>query len=220
MPVNTQIVRAIIFDMDGLLVDSEPCWHKAEKTIFKTIGLELTTEMCMETTGKPVTDVIQYWYKKKPWSHPNFKKLEVDIFEKAKAVIKKEAHLMLGVLESLDWADKKNFKIGLASASPLHLIELALTKFNISHRFDFYHSADLEEFNKPHPAVYLTVAKKLNVSIENCLIMEDSGNGVKGAVASGAQVIAIPAKEEFLDAKFDIANHKLNSLLELPLLFG
>ena len=100
------------------------------------------------------------------------------------------------------------------------MIELALTKFNISHRFDFYHSADLEEFNKPHPAVYLTVAKKLNVSIENCLIMEDSGNGVKGAVASGAQVIAIPAKEEFLDAKFDIANHKLNSLLELPLLFG
>ncbi|MFT5883890.1 MAG: HAD superfamily hydrolase (TIGR01509 family) [Arcticibacterium sp.] len=219
MSITPNLVKALIFDMDGLLVDSEPCWHTAEKTVFGSIGLNISTAMCMETTGKPVADVIQYWYKKNPWPDPDFDKLETDLFREATAVIKKEAQLMPGVLVALDWAKSKHFKIGLASASPIDLIKMALKKFGIQNRFDFYHSAELEEFNKPHPAVYLTVAKNLGIPIENCLILEDSGNGVKGALASGAQVIAIPAKEEFYEEKFNSVHLKLSSMVALPSLF-
>jgi HAD superfamily hydrolase (TIGR01509 family) len=217
--MNTEKVRAIIFDMDGLLVDSEPCWHIAEKKVFGKVGIELSTSMCIETTGKPVKDVIQYWFQKSPWVNPDFESMSKELFAEATYAIKSKAELMPGVLEVLQWAKTKKYQIGLASASPIDMIEMVLSKFQIGHYFDFYHSAELEEFNKPHPAVYLTVAKNLNISIENCLILEDSGNGVKGAVASGAQVIAIPDKIEFHEAKFDIANAKLESLLSLPVSF-
>jgi HAD superfamily hydrolase (TIGR01509 family) len=217
--MNTERVKAIIFDMDGLLVDSEPCWHIAEKKVFGKVGIILSTAMCIETTGKPVRDVIQYWYQKKAWVNPDFNGMEKELFTEASKAITTKAELMPGVLVVLEWAKNKKYHIGLASASPIDMIEMVLSKFQIGQYFDFYHSAELEEFNKPHPAVYLTVAKNLSTAIENCLILEDSGNGVKGAVASGAQVIAIPDKAEYKDDKFDIANAKLDSLLALPAIF-
>jgi HAD superfamily hydrolase (TIGR01509 family) len=209
-------VKAIIFDMDGLLVNSEPCWHLAEKLVFGKVGILLSTKMCMETTGKPIKDVIQYWFQRNPWNNPDFAGIETELLAEASNAIKATAQLMPGVLATLIWAKSKKILVGLASASPIDMIEMVLSKFQLSSYFDFYHSAELEEYNKPHPAVYLTVAKKLNTSINQCLILEDSGNGVKGAVASGAQVIAIPAKEEFYESIFDIAHGKLKSLLELP----
>jgi sugar-phosphatase len=219
MKLETSKIKAIIFDMDGLLVNSEPCWHVAEKLLFKKVGIALTTAMCIETTGKPVFDVLQKWYDRKPWPNPDFKQMAAELFECASEEIKNKAPLMPGVLEAITFAQSKNYKIGLASASPMAMIEMVLKKFDLVSSFDFYHSAELEEFNKPHPAVYLTVAKKLKIPIENCLILEDSGNGVKGAIASGAQVIAIPSHEEFKEAKFDQAHLKISSLTFLPELF-
>lgn len=219
MALDISKVKAVIFDMDGLLVNSEPCWHIAEKVVFGKVGLNLTTEQCIETTGKPVKDVIQYWFAKKPWSNPDFMAMETELFAEATKAIKKTAPLMPGVLETLVWAKTKGFKIGLASASPMNMIEMVLEKFKLTSKFEFHHSAELEEFNKPNPAVYLTVARKLNTPIEHCMILEDSFNGVKGAVASGAQVIAVPGHEEFKQSRFDIANLKTSSLENIPALF-
>lgn len=214
------MIRAAIFDMDGLLVNSEPCWHTAEKIVFEKVGLRLSTKNCLETTGKPVKEVIQYWFERKPWPNPDFDQMEKDLFAAATDAIRKEATLMPGLREAVSLAYKKGWKVGLASASPIPMIEMVLNKFDLMSGFDFYHSAELEEFNKPHPAVYWTVAEKLDVPIENCLILEDSGGGVKGAVASGAQVIAVPGHHEFNDEKFDIANLKIRSLVELELILN
>ncbi|TBX26996.1 hexitol phosphatase HxpB [Jiulongibacter sediminis] len=213
--INKDIIEAVIFDMDGLLVNSEPCWHKAEKIVFGKVGLELSTENCLETTGKPVKEVIQYWFQRKPWPNPDFDQMESDLFAEATEAIKTEATLMPGLKEAVGLAKNKNWKVGLASASPINMIGMVLKKFDLTDSFDFFHSAELEEFNKPHPAVYLTVAKILGVPIENCLILEDSGGGVKGAVASGAQVVAVPGHHEFEDPKFNIANLKIKSLEDL-----
>ncbi|MGR3809951.1 hexitol phosphatase HxpB [Jiulongibacter sp. NS-SX5] len=213
-------IKAVIFDMDGLLVNSEPCWHDAEKIVFGRVGLELTTENCLETTGKPVKDVIQYWFEKRPWVNPEFDQMEADLFAEATKAIKGTAELMPGFLNAIWLAEQKGWKIGLASASPIPMIEMVLAKFELTHRFHFYHSAELEEFNKPHPAVYLSVAKRLQVPIENCLILEDSGGGVKGAVASRAQVIAVPSPHEYDEPKFKIANLRLRSLEDLERVVG
>ncbi len=215
MPLDIQKIKAVIFDMDGLLVNSEPCWQKAEMKIFAEKGLHLTLEMCLETTGKPIEDVIQYWYGKKPWPKPNFAEIKNQLIRLTEDYMESEALAMPGVEEVISLAERNQWKIGLASASPMGMIETVLKKLNLIDRFHFYHSAELEKFNKPNPAVYLTVARNLGQPIESCLILEDSGNGVIGAAASGAQVVAVPSPHDFKLEVFNKASQKVNSLIEL-----
>ena len=207
-------ISAVIYDMDGLLLNSEPCWHEAEKVIFRPLGIELTTEMCLQTTGVPVPEVISYWYEKHPWPNPDFKTVEDALQAEALKQIKENANLMPGALASLQHFKSKGLKIGLASASLLSFIEAVLEKHHIGSYFDFYHSAALEEKSKPDPAVYLTVARTLGVPIETCFIMEDSKLGVQGAKKSGAVVCAIPSEHDFNHPAFDIADYKVNTLNE------
>lgn len=217
--MNTKDLEAVIFDMDGLLLDSEPCWQKAEQVVFKDLGFELTHEMCLQTTGMPVPDVIKYWYERFPWPHFDLPQTEAKLQQKAYEVIMEEASLMPYLKETLQFFKRKGLKIGLASASVLPLIEGVLDKFELRDYFDAHHSASLELKSKPDPAVYLTVASRLGVAIKNTLILEDSGTGVKGAKASGAKVIAVPAAFEYEEPKFDIADIKIPHLGELRPLF-
>jgi HAD superfamily hydrolase (TIGR01509 family) len=215
MALDTTRIRAVIFDMDGLIVDSEPCWQKAEIIVFKKVGINLTLEMCQQTTGKPIADVIRYWYEKSPWENPDFNTMKEELIRITEDLIGKEAQLMPGVLDMIHFAKTRQWKTGLASASPMRMIKSILNQFNLIDLFEFYHSAELEKFNKPDPAVYLTVAKTLQTPIVNCLIIEDSGNGVKGAIASGAQVAAVPSSHDFDLEIFNKAQLKVHSLLEL-----
>lgn len=203
--------------MDGLLVNSEPYWQQAEMNIFKSVGIILTLEDCLRTTGLPTRDVLNYWYSVKPWEGKSIDQIEEELFEKISDLLRLNAEPMPGVIETLNFFKSKGLKTGLASASPLFLIEIVLEKLQVTHLFDFYHSATLEKKNKPHPDVYLTVARQLNVPIEKCLILEDSYNGIKGAKASGARVVAVPDPHDYDDAKFDLADFKIKSLTELSI---
>ena len=208
-------IEAVIFDMDGLIVNSEPLWQQAEKEIFASVGIYLTTEDCLKTTGLPTFAVFDHWFQVSPWDGISKKDLEDKLFERVFGLIREHATPMPGVLETLKYFSSKGLKIGLASASPLELIEIVLDKLEIKEYFQFYHSALLEKNNKPHPDVYWAVARKLGVNIENCLILEDSTNGVKGAVASGAKVVAVPDHYFFDYKEFDNATLKVKSLNEL-----
>ncbi len=203
--------------MDGLLVNSEPYWQQAEMNIFKSVGIILTLEDCLRTTGLPTRDVLNYWYSVKPWEGKSIDQIEEELFEKISDLLRLNAEPMPGVIETLNFFKSKGLKTGLASASPLFLIKIVLEKLQVTHLFDFYHSATLEKNNKPHPDVYLTVARQLNVPIEKCLILEDSYNGIKGAKASGARVVAVPDPHDYDDAKFDLADFKIKSLTELSI---
>ena len=207
--------QGVIYDMDGLLVNSEPIWQEAEKEVFKTVGITLTTEDCLKTTGIPTTAVFDYWYEISPWEGKSKQELEKMLFEKVFSMIKENASAMPGVIETLIFFKNKGLKIGLASASPLELIQIVLERLEIKEYFDFYHSATLEKNNKPHPDVYWTVAKKLGCPIENCLILEDSINGVRGAKASGATVVAVPDDHFYDFEEYTIADFKIKNLLEL-----
>lgn len=206
---------AVIYDMDGLLIDSEPLWHIAEKKVFKTIGLDLSTEDCLRTIGIPTREVINYWYALKPWKDKTIFQVEQELFVEIRNLIASQAKLMPGILDSLAYFKSKNMKIGLASASPIDLIEIAIRNLEITTYFDFYHSGTLEVHNKPDPAVYLTVAKNLNVPIGKCIIFEDSINGVKGAKASGAIVVAVPDSQFFDKYEYEIADFKIKSMKEV-----
>lgn len=210
-------VAAAIFDMDGLLVDSEPHWRDVEIEVFRTVGLEMNEEMCKRTTGLPTDAVVRYWYERRPWTGRSLDDITGDILEKAHERIGRLAQPMPGVPQILDLFRQQGIRMAVASASPMNLIETVLDRLRIRHYFDRYHSATLEKRNKPHPDVYLGTARQLDVEPGRCLAFEDSGNGLKSAHAAGMLTVAVPADYEYEDLKFAVATIKIPSLTAFTL---
>ena len=209
------MIKAVIFDLDGLLIDSEPLWQEAEILIFKRVNIFLNSELCSQTRGLRIDEVVDYWYRKSPWT--NLTKLEVEelIVSKLIELIHLEGKPLPGVAEAIAFVQSKNVKIALASSSALNIIQAALQKLELADTFVEVYSAESEILGKPHPGVYLTTAKKLNIPPQSCLALEDSLNGVLAAKAAQMKCIAIPEAKQQQNPKFAIANRILASLEEL-----
>lgn len=206
--------KGVIFDMDGVLIDSEPLWQEAEKQAFAKVGLQLTTEDCMETMGVRIDEVVQHWYERHPWRERTLKEVEEDILSTLKRLIEEKGRAMDGVDYILNFFHKRNLKLALASSSYMSIIETVLQKLNLEQIFEVVHSGEFEQFGKPHPAIYKTTLKKMKVDAEHTLAFEDSYNGLLSAQAAGLRTICIPEKSTWRDKKYDIAELKLGSLPE------
>lgn len=217
MMINNKEIEAVIFDMDGLLIDSEPYWKIAEKQVFGKLGLNLTDEQLRQVMGFRLSEVVTYWYNYQPWPNPDFVKTEQYILDTVKQLILTHADALPGVYEALAFCRQHQLKMAVASSSAISLIEAVVTKLNIKQEFDVLWSAEYEAYGKPHPAIFLTTAKKLNVSPQKCLVFEDSINGVIAAKAARMTCIAIPETATFNDPRFTIADFKLKSLAEWPI---
>ena len=208
-------IAAVIFDMDGLLIDSEPLWQEAEILVFERVGIKLTCELCQQTQGLRIDEVVEYWYLRYPWT--NLTKLEVEksIIDKVIELIELKGEPLAGVDKAIAFVRRKNVKIALASSSAMIIIQAALQKLSLSETFTEVYSAESEVLGKPHPGVYLTTAKKLNIPPQSCLALEDSLNGVLAAKAAQMKCIAIPEASQLDNPKFAIADRVLQSLEEL-----
>ena len=122
---------------------------------------------------------------------------------------------LIGVVDTLKHLKKEGVKIGLATSSYSILIDTVLDKLGIREYFDFTHSAELEDFGKPHPAVYLTVAKKLEVNPLECLVIEDSLNGIISGKAARMKVVCIPEKTHNPEPKLIIADYQFETMADL-----
>lgn len=209
IPEQTQLV---IFDMDGLLIDSEPYWKIAEKEVFGKLGLNLTDVLLRQVMGFRLSEVVKHWYHYQPWPNPNFEQTERDILNCVKQLIQQHANAIPGVYEVLTHCKNKNYKISLASSSAMELIDVVIDKLNIRHYFDVVWSAQYEEYGKPHPAIFLSVAKQLSIEPKHCVVFEDAINGVIAAKASRMYCIAIPEEVSYNDPRFAIADVKVRSL--------
>jgi sugar-phosphatase len=200
--------------MDGLLIDSEPLWQEAEMLIFKQVGITLTLELCLQTKGLRIDEVVNYWYQKFPWT--NLTQLEVAELIVAKVIelIHLKGQPLAGVDRAISYVKQKQVKIALASSSASRIIQAALHKLDLTDMFTEIYSAESEIFGKPHPGVYLTTASKLNVSPQECLALEDSLNGVLAAKAAQMKCIAIPEQLQRNNPQFAIADLILKSLEE------
>ncbi|GAB3701760.1 hexitol phosphatase HxpB [Spirosoma flavus] len=215
-------ISAAIFDMDGLLVDSEPHWRIMEREVFDTVGLYLTDDQCKITTGLPILDVVKYWYARAPWTEEaaagrSFADLGEAITLGVHERIAHYAEPMPGALEALDFFVSRGIPTAIASASPMSLIEVVVKRLGIYNALTLWHSATLEARNKPAPDVYLGTARRLGVLPETCLAFEDSFNGLRSANAAGMRTVAVPADFERSDSKFAIADIVLNSLTDFSL---
>jgi len=200
--------------MDGLLIDSEPIWREAEKEIFAEVGITLTDEMCFTTVGLRIDEVVNHWHSKFPWKKPTQENIKEKVIDKVIELIVKKGEILPGVIQTIEHFHSKNYPLAIASASSMRIIDAVTEKLKIKKYFTIIHSAEFEEYGKPHPAVFISTAKKLNVLPQNCLVFEDSLNGVIAAKAARMNVIAVPEPIHFENSRFNIADLKLKSLLD------
>ncbi|WP_034914437.1 MULTISPECIES: hexitol phosphatase HxpB [Erwinia] len=212
----TRPVLAAIFDMDGLLIDSEPLWDRAELDIFSTLDVDLSRRSELpDTLGLRIDQVVRMWYETLPWSGPDQAEVTRRIIARSLSLVEETRPLLPGVESALKLCRAEGLKIGLASASPLHMLERVLEMFNLRDYFDVLASAESLPYSKPHPQVYLDAAARLGVDPLNCVTLEDSVNGMVATKAARMRSIVVPAAEFAVDARWALADVKLGSLDEL-----
>lgn len=214
--ISTSPIRAAIFDMDGLLIDSEPLWDMAELEVIASLGIDTSLrESMQDTLGLRIDMVVDLWYQLAPWSTPSRETIVKRIIERAMELVDERRPLLPGVEYALQLCRQQNLKIGLASASPLHMQKQVLHTFNLAHYFDFLASAEHLPYSKPHPEVYLNAAQGLDISPLRCVTLEDSVNGMIATKAARMRSIVVPQQEFSNDPRWVLADHKLGSLQEL-----
>ena len=190
-------IEAVIFDMDGLIIDSEPLWRKAEIEAFKEIGFQFSEQMCVQTMGMRIDEVVHYWWLKLKWSSPSESTVVNSIQSKMIEFIKKDGELLPGVLSSLKLLKKHQIPVALASSSAMILINTVIESLEIKKYFNIVHSAENETAGKPDPSVFLTTAKLLSIVPENCLVLEDSKAGMNAGLNANMKTIVIPENGTF-----------------------
>ena len=208
------MIKAVIFDMDGLLIDSEPFWRRAQAYAFGTVGLKLDESDMRTTMGRRIDEVVAHWYHERPWTGASQKDIEALIVDKVIELVQAEGQLMRGAKQTLDFFKNKGVSTALASSSSSEIISAVLEKLGIKDYFEHVYSAENETYGKPHPGVYITTASLLGVPTERCLAFEDSPSGVLSAKAAKMKCVAVPDAEHKQDKRIQIADVVLDSLDE------
>lgn len=203
---------AVIFDMDGILIDSEPLWREAEIQTFGEAGLALSEEDCFETQGLRIDEVVAYWARRQPLRGRSHAEIADVITARVGELVRQRSEPMSGVHEAIEAAARRGFQLGLASSSTTRLIETVLDHFDLAAAFRVVCSAQDDPLGKPHPGVYLRTAERLGVPPARCIAVEDSWNGVVSALAASMHCIAIPAPEQRGDPRFSAAAQQRTTL--------
>jgi mannitol-1-/sugar-/sorbitol-6-/2-deoxyglucose-6-phosphatase len=217
-------IEAVIFDMDGVLVDSEQLWREAEAAVLQSVGVPMTAELGRLTMGLRCDEVVEYWYDRHPWSGKTKIEVEAEINRGVIDLIMERGAVMPGAVETIELLYQAGYALGLASSSTLELIEKVVDKLGVRDKLRVLQSAEHEPYGKPHPAVYIEAARRLGVAPDRCLAIEDSPAGLLAAKAARMWCVAVPAADMRADRRFCIADAQLDSLadftLELPHSFG
>ncbi len=215
-PPSTPVgFAASIFDMDGLLIDSEILWHEAEIEILGGLGVPLAVEGCRTTKGMFVNEVTEHWFGLYPWAGPTPGEVAVTIVDRVIELILTEGELKPGAEHAIDLCAERGIPLAVASSSQYRLIDAALDHFDLRRRFVLVHSAEDEDYGKPHPAVFLTTAAKLGAAPRRCLVWEDAPAGVLAAKAASMACVAVPEPGQGGHPAFGLADLVVDSLLDV-----
>jgi HAD superfamily hydrolase (TIGR01509 family) len=184
---------AVVFDCDGLLVDTETCWAVAEAELFARAGLSFGPEQKALLIGKSVADEARE-IAKAIGGDRNARDIEIELLELASQAVGQGAVAMPGALSIVDRIGRV-LPIAVASNSPRRLLDLALERGELARKFRVTIAADEVGAPKPAPEMYLEACRRLGVAPDQALAFEDSMTGVLAAQAAGMQVICIPTLE-------------------------
>lgn len=199
-------VRAVAFDCDGLLVDTEVCWTRAEAVMFAHRGLDYTAELKAELIGTTM-DFTVARMAELFGAVSSEAALKAELAQTVAVVIAADAVPMAGAVE-LVAALTGRLPLAVVSNSPRHLVELALSRAGLSDAFGVWVTAEDVRHGKPAPDLYLAACERLALAPAEVLAFEDSLVGVNSAKAAGLTVVGIPTVEQ---AGFE-PHHRFDSL--------
>lgn len=184
--------EAVVFDLDGLLVDSEPVWRAAEIEIFGRYGVPLTEAQCRSAKGRPVHDVAWLWHRQHPWEGPSPEAVADEVIDRMAQLLADQVPLMPGARAALAWCREQGLRLAVASSSGHRLIEAALGRHGLRPWFEVVCSAQDVPAGKPAPDVYLAAAGALGVLPGRCVAVEDATLGAEAAVTAGMACVMVP----------------------------
>ncbi|WP_386691001.1 MULTISPECIES: HAD family hydrolase [unclassified Lonepinella] len=206
-------IKHVIFDMDGVLVDSEPFWAESQIETLAQYGVHISEPDCEKyTCGVRVDELATIWCEM--FNLPiQSTALRNQIVNTVCQKITDNGQPMDAVYELLDFLKDKHIPIALATSSDRQVIKAVFDKLNFWSYFPIQCTAADEELAKPHPAVYLSAVKALNAKVKDCIIIEDSVTGLIAAKAANVRTFIV--NEKFNDERFAIADERMASLRDV-----
>ncbi len=206
-------LNTVIFDMDGLLIDSEPLWGEAAYEIFGRYNFQLTKAQYATTTGMRTKEFVEWWFNYYKIDARHNEEAENAILQNVVEKVATKGRALPGVEHIFNFFIQRNFKIGLATSSGKPLIDVVVDKLGIRNYLQSIESAADLPYGKPHPQVYLNCAAVLNSHPTQCICFEDSFNGLIAAKAARMKCVVVPAPHDSKNEKFNAADLKISSLI-------
>lgn len=183
-------LQAVIFDMDGLLVDSEPKWDQARVDMAARLGKEWGPEDHKQVMGVSTEEWASYMRDK--WAlELSPQEVAEQIVDQMRAYYREQIPFRDHAIQAVDLA-AEHYTVALASGSERSLIDIVVASPELVGKFEAVVSADQVERGKPHPDVYLAAATELGIAPEACVCLEDSTYGALSGMNAGMKVISVP----------------------------
>jgi len=184
------MIEAVVFDLDGVLLDSEQVWDEVREQLVEERGGRWRDQAHTEMMGMSSVEWSRYMHDELGVSDPP-EEISKEVVRRLAEVYRERLPLIEGAVEAVERLAAR-WPLGLASSSNRELIDLVLELSGLARFFQVTVSSEEVQHGKPAPDVYLEAARGLGVPPENCAAVEDSRNGIRAAKAAGMRVIAIP----------------------------
>lgn len=208
-------ISLVIFDMDGVLVDTEPIYLKVEKDLIGRYGKEIPSDLIERIKGSSLLRSMKIMLSELGIEGDCEELVEEEIRMLRDRFENEEIKPMPCALDTVNWFSSHGFKIALATSTEWENATLILSKLGIEDYFDHITTGDQVEESKPNPEIYLKTAKVMEVNPASCFVVEDSLNGIKSARSAGMNVVAVNVRRDIRDEFLKLTPFVFNSMCEL-----
>lgn len=215
-------LRAVVFDLDGVLANTEDLYEQACETVLGRRGKTYDDPLREQMMGRPVVDAIRIMIDAHELADP-VDALMLECREVLQVLMETSLAPMPGVVELLDALQAANLPVAVATSAMREYADFVLTRLNLRQRFRFILTSEDARCGKPAPEIYLLATKRLDLIPSQMMVLEDSANGCRAAVTAGAFTVAVPnrhtCKHNFSGAQFiakTLADPRIFEVLLLP----
>lgn len=209
------MIEAVVFDMDGLMIDSQPYWQTAQLEILPQLGVPITRQNTIDTTGMRIDHIVQNCFAEPPWDSVSCDEVCNRILNRVTELVQKHKPAMPGLHHAIELCQRQGLKLAVASSSPMTLIDATIAALHLDGVFVEKSSGESLRHGKPHPEVYLNACDALSVEPQHCVAIEDSFVGLLAAKSAQMKTIVVPEHSVADQKHFVIADKQLSSLEEL-----